>query len=66
MDLLTDLRNTSILIEETIDSINELNLKIKNARTDTDVTALAAQIDLLKTKLERLDQKYLSLTGLFD
>jgi hypothetical protein len=66
MDTFTQLRDTSVLIELTIGRINELKLKIKNAQSGTDVTALAAQMELLESELYRLDQKYLDLTGLFD
>ena len=66
MDTFTQLRDTSVLIELTIERINELNLKIKNAQPDTDVPALAAQMELLEAELYRLDQKYINLTGLFD
>jgi hypothetical protein len=66
MDTFTQLRDTSVLIELTIDRINELKLKIKNAQPDTDVPTLAAQMEVLEAELYRLDQKYLDLTGLFD
>jgi hypothetical protein len=66
MDTFTQLRDTSVLIELTIGRINELKLKIKNAQPETNVTALASQMELLEAELYRLDQKYLDLTGLFD
>jgi len=66
VDTFTQLHDTSVLIELTINRINELKLKIKNAQPDTDVAALASQMELLEAELYRLDQKYLDLTGLFD
>lgn len=66
MDTFTQLRDTSVLIELTIERINELKLKIKNAQPDADVAALAAQMEILEDELYRLDQKYIDLTGLFD
>jgi|688.fasta_scaffold2878117_1 hypothetical protein len=66
VDTFTQLHDTSVLIELTINRINELKLKIKNAQPDTDVAALASQMESLEDELYRLDQKYLDLTGLFD
>jgi hypothetical protein len=66
VDTFTQLHDTSVLIELTINRINELKLKIKNAQPDTDVAALASQMESLEDELYRLDQKYINLTGLFD
>jgi len=66
MDKFTQLRDVSVLIELTIERINELKVKIKNAQSDADVAALATQMGVLEDELYRLDQKYIDLTGLFD